>query len=73
MHNSKLVSTPFGTHFRLSVVSAPQNEEEEQVMSRVPYSNAVGSIMYAMVCTCPDISQAVSVVSRYMVNLGKVH
>jgi hypothetical protein len=42
-------------------------------MSRVPYSNAIGSIMYAMVCTCPDISQAVSVVSHYMANLGKVH
>ena len=42
-------------------------------MSRVPYASAVGSMMYAMVCTHPDISQAVSVVSRYMANLGKDH
>lgn len=42
-------------------------------MSRVPYPSAVGSIMYAMICTRPDISQAVSVVSRYMKRLGKVH
>ena len=27
-------------------------------MSKVPYSNAVGSLMYAMVCTRPDISHA---------------
>ena len=42
-------------------------------MSHVPYSSVVGSIMYAMVCTRPDISHAVSVVSRYMSNPGKEH
>jgi len=29
--------------------------------------------MYAMVCTRPDISQAVTVVSRYMGTPGKMH
>ena len=29
--------------------------------------------MYAMVCTCPDISHAVGVVSRFLENLGKAH
>uniref|UniRef100_A0A2N9IW04 Integrase catalytic domain-containing protein n=1 Tax=Fagus sylvatica TaxID=28930 RepID=A0A2N9IW04_FAGSY len=33
----------------------------------------VGSLMYAMVCTRPDIAPAVGVVNRFMVNLGKVH
>ena len=42
-------------------------------MSKVPYSNAVGSLMYAMLCTRPDISHAVWIVSRYMHNLGKEH
>lgn len=42
-------------------------------MSHVPYSSAVGSIMYTMVCTRPNISQAVSVVSRYMANPSKEH
>jgi len=37
-------------------------------MAKVPYANAVGSLMYAMVCTGPDISQ---VVSRYMHDPGK--
>jgi hypothetical protein len=55
MHNFKLVSTPLGAHFKLSAASAPQSEEEEQFMSCVPYSSAVGSIMYAMVCTHPYI------------------
>ena len=42
-------------------------------MSNVPYSSVVGSLMYAMVCTRPDLSHAVSVVSRYMHNPGKDH
>lgn len=42
-------------------------------MDQVPYANIVGSIMYTMVCTRPDIAHAVSVVSRYMGNLGKDH
>jgi hypothetical protein len=40
-------------------------------MSRVPYSSTVGSLMYAMVCTRPDIAHAVGVVRRYMNNPGK--
>uniref|UniRef100_A0A2N9HLL9 Reverse transcriptase Ty1/copia-type domain-containing protein n=1 Tax=Fagus sylvatica TaxID=28930 RepID=A0A2N9HLL9_FAGSY len=42
-------------------------------MSKVPYASAIGSLMYAMVCTRPDIAHAVGVVSRYMSNPGKQH
>ena len=42
-------------------------------MSRIPYSSAVESLMYAMVCRRPDIAHVVRVVSRYMNNLGKEH
>src|SRR4051812_49187032 len=42
-------------------------------MSSVPYSSTVGSIMYATVCTRPDISHAVSVVSRYMAYPERQH
>jgi hypothetical protein len=42
-------------------------------MSRVPYSSAVGNLMYAMFCTRPYIAHAVGVVRRYMNNLGKEH
>ena len=40
-------------------------------MSRVPYANVVGCLMYAMVCTRLDISHAVGVVSKYMENPRK--
>ena len=42
-------------------------------MSKVPYALVVGSLMYAMVCTRPDIAHAVGVVSRYMSHLGIVN
>ena len=42
-------------------------------MSNVPHSSTVGSLMYSMVCTRPDIAHIVGVVSRYMNNLGKEH
>lgn len=42
-------------------------------MSRVPYASVVGSLMYAMVCTRPDIAHAVGVLRRYMSKLGNEH
>ncbi|XP_060969865.1 secreted RxLR effector protein 161-like [Cannabis sativa] len=42
-------------------------------MKDVPYSNAVGSVMYLMVSTRPDLGYAMSVLSKYMANPGKVH
>ena len=73
MWDSKPVATPLAAHFKLSSSLAPKTTEEESYMAKVPYSSAVGSLMYAMVCTRSDISHAVSVVSRYMANPGKAH
>jgi ATP-binding cassette subfamily B (MDR/TAP) protein 1 len=42
-------------------------------MSKVPYASAVGSIMYTMICTRPNISYALSIASRYQADLGESH
>jgi hypothetical protein len=42
-------------------------------MSHVPYASAVGSLMYVMVCTRPDIAHVVGVLSRYMSKPRKEH
>ena len=73
MSESKPVSTPLASHFRLSNDQCPQTEEDKDYMAKVPYASAIGSLMYAMVCTRPDIGHAVGVVSRFMSNPGKVH
>jgi len=73
MSQAKPVSTPLAAHFRLSTSSGPVDTEEERYMSTVSYACAVGSLMYAMVCTRPDIAHAVNVVSRFMSKPGKEH
>ena len=70
---AKPVSTPLAPHFKLSALMSPSTEYEREQMNHIPYANAVGALMYAMVCTRPDISHAVSMVSRYMHNPGKGH
>jgi len=62
MDNSKPVSTPLASH-RLSSNLYPQSKIERKQMSHIPYSSAVGSLMYAMVCTRPDLSHVVSAIS----------
>jgi hypothetical protein len=73
MSNAKPVSTPLASHFRLSKDQSPKTEEEKDIMAKVPYASAIGSLMYAMVCTRPDIAHAVGAVSRFMTNPGKQH
>jgi len=73
MRDAKPVRTPLVSHFRLSREQCPETDEEKDFMARVPYASTIGSLMYAMVCTRPDISHVVGVVSRYMSNPGKQH
>ena len=42
-------------------------------MSKVTYASAIGSIMYAMISTRPDVSYALSVTSRYQSDPGESH
>jgi len=69
--NTKSVSTPLAAHFKLKATISPITIEERECMTHVPYAIAVGSLMYIMVCTRPDLSQTVSMVSRYMHNPGR--
>ena len=73
MQDSKLVNVPIPVGVKLSAEQCPKTQQEEEDMSRVPYASAVGSLMYAMVCTRPDIAHVVGVLSRFMSNPGKEH
>jgi hypothetical protein len=42
-------------------------------MRVIPYASAIGSNMYAMLCTCPDVSYALSAMSRYQANYNDAH
>ena len=42
-------------------------------MSRIMYASAIRSIMYAMICTRPDVAFAISLTSKYQANPGESH
>ena len=42
-------------------------------MATIPYASTMGSIVYVMLCTKPNIAYVVSVTSRYQSNLGDEH
>jgi len=42
-------------------------------MSNIPYASTIGNLMYAMVCTQPNIAYSVGVVSMFLANPGKEH
>eukprot|EP00253_Pinus_taeda_P013864 PITA_13864 len=73
MQDSKLVKVPIPVGVKLYAEQCPKTQEEEEGMSHVPYASAVGSLMYAMVYTRPEIAHAVGVLSRFMSKLGKEH
>ena len=73
MSKAKVVSSPLASHFKLSSRHSSSIDKEKEDMRRVPYASVVGSLMYAMVCTRPDIAYAIGVVSHFLSNLGRHH
>lgn len=51
MKNTKMVGTPLASHFKLSTDLCPCDDKEKEEMRNTPYALAIGSLMYAMVCT----------------------
>ncbi len=73
MQDSKKGQLPFRHGVHLSKEHSPKTPQEEENMRQIPYASAVGSLMYAMLCTRPDICYAVGVVSRFQSNPGPEH
>ena len=73
MENAKKSLLPMSPGTVLSKNQCPQTLNERVQMNDVPYASAVGSIMYAMLCTRLDVSYAVSVSSKYQSDPGLEH
>ena len=61
----KFVSIPLPDYLKSIKEMCPKTNEEEDKMFKVPYSSAVGSLMYAMVCIRLEFVHVVGVVSSY--------
>ena len=73
MQDAKKGFLPMSHGISLSKTQSPTTPDERRRMDGIPYALAVGSIMYAMVCTRPDVSFALSVVGRYQADPGESH
>ena len=73
MENSKRGILPMPEGLGLSVKQGASTPDEVKRMQRIPYASAVGSIMYAVRCTRPDVAFAQNIVSRYQQNPGESH
>jgi hypothetical protein len=65
MQDCKPIDTLVRKGDSLSSEMCPKTQEEIESMARVPYTNAIGSLMYAMLCMRLDICFTVGLVSRF--------
>ena len=58
MESAHAVRSPMDPGVRLVAASAAAGEDAQAAMQGIPYQSAVGSIMYAMLGTRPDLAFA---------------
>ena len=73
MTDCSLSVAPIMKGDKLSLNQCSKNDLENESMKNIPYALAIGSLMYAQVCTKPDIPYAVRVLGRYQSNPGMEH
>ena len=73
IENCAPIGTPMDVNVRLSKEMCPQTQDEVEEMANIPYQSAVGSLMYLMLATRPDITYAIGVVSKFNSNYGRQH
>lgn len=73
MADSKRGYLPMSHGMTLSKTQCPKTLDERRRMNGIPYASLIGSIMYAMICTRPDVAYALSATSRYQSDPGEAH
>jgi hypothetical protein len=68
MEDCKAIEVPLDPKTKLK-----KNVNKDDAMVKVPYQQAVGSLMYAMLCTRSDLVYPISVVSQHMANPSLEH
>ena len=66
MFETTPISTPMDPHVKL-------RRHDKEPVSQLAYLKVIGSLMYAMTCTRPDIAFAVAKLSRFTSNPGPNH
>ncbi|TFY79108.1 hypothetical protein EWM64_g4908 [Hericium alpestre] len=67
------LDTALDPSFQLTTAQSPSTPQQYEEMCNVPYREAIGSLMYAALGTRPDIVYAVTTLSQFMQNPGRMH
>ena len=73
MEDCKPISIPLSPGDKLSQEQGAFTEAERRAMEVIPYRQVIGSLMYLMVCTRPDLASAIGLLSRFMQDPGRAH
>ena len=57
---------------KLSLLQCPKNDQQKEQMKDIPHASAVESLMYAQVCTRPEIVYTIEKLTRYLINPGLI-
>ncbi|KAA0060082.1 retrotransposon protein, putative, Ty1-copia subclass [Cucumis melo var. makuwa] len=69
MQDSKGGFLPMAHGMSICKNQCPKTQDERERMQKILYASAIGSIMYAKLCTRPDVSCSLSLTSRYKSDL----
>ena len=70
MEGSKRGYLPIGISIQLSKKTSPMTPEERNRISSIPYASTIGSIIYAILYTRPDVAYALGIVNRFQTDPG---
>jgi hypothetical protein len=73
MHACNPTPAPIVKGDKYGSFQSPKNQYEIDQMKSVLYASVVGSLMYAQVCTHPDLTFVIGMLSRYQKNPGVSH
>ncbi|GJV86456.1 retrotransposon protein, putative, ty1-copia subclass [Tanacetum coccineum] len=66
-------SIPMQEKLKLSKSQGASTPAKVKHMQNIPYASAMGSIMYVVRCTHPDVAFAQNITSRFQQNPGELH
>ena len=73
MEGSKRCYLPIGHGIQLFKKMSPKIPKERNRMSSILYASAIGSKIYAMLCTRPDVAYALGIISRFQTDPEENH
>jgi hypothetical protein len=71
--DSKPISMPMDPSRHLTSKDSPKTMADIAHMAKIPYQEAIGTLMYTLLGMRPDITYAVQVLSKFLKNLGEAY